>query len=496
VADNSIKISAANAASYEWVARPAKVGSTDDTSESFGGEFTYSNGTQLLGRKSNALDTLLGDGGTRRYGMSYNAEADTFINNGVDKGSGKESFCLYYNNGFTFAQSGQTENATLYVKQDSAPTEPTKTLENISITTPPTKTTYTVGESFDPAGMVVTATYSDSSSAIVTGYTVLPSGELATTNTSVTISYTEGATTKTAPQAITVNALETVASPVLPVSGNFTGSKSITITCETDGADIYYTMNGDTPTASSTPYTGAFTITSTTTVKSIAVKTGMSDSEVASATYTLTSSGGSGGSGGGGGTSPTTGGQSSPLPFTDVKPTDWFYKDIEYVFDKNIMQGTSATTFAPNVNTTRAMIATMLYLMEKEPVVSGTNPFEDVADGQWYTKAITWAQQNKIVEGYNETTFGPNDNITREQMATILYRYAKYKGYDVSVGEDTNILSYEDALEVSEYALPAMQWACGAGLINGTSESTLSPKTGAARAQVAVIIHRFCLNVK
>jgi hypothetical protein len=403
-------------------------------------------------------------------------------------------------------------------------------------------------------GMEVTATYSDSSSAVVTTYTVTPSGALATTDTSITISYTEGSIIKTATQAITFNAMETVATPVLPASGKYTGSKRITITCNTAGADIYYTTNGDTPTASSTLYTAAFKISSTTTVKAIAVKVGMSDSAIASATYKRTSSGG-------GGTSHThvygdtwkydasshwqectandgaikgkaahifgewkvtkeatattegskertctvcgykateviPGGQSSPLPFTDVKLTDWFYKDIEYVFGKNIMQGTSATTFAPNVNTTRAMIVTVLYRLENEPMVGGTNTFEDVADGQWYTKAITWAQQNKIVEGYNETTFGPNDNITREQMAAILYRYAKYKGYDVSVGEDTNILSYEDALEVSEYAITAMQWACGAGLIKGTSDSTLSPKTGATRAQVAAIIHRFHKNVK
>lgn len=103
-----------------------------------------------------------------------------------------------------------------------------------------------------------------------------------------------------------------------------------------------------------------------------------------------------------------------------------------------------------------------------------------------------WAAENSIVNGYGNSLFGPDDLITREQMAAILWRYAKYAGYDVSIGEDTNILSYDDALSVSEYAVPAMQWACGDGIINGTSATTLSPQGNATRAQVAAILHRFC----
>jgi hypothetical protein len=140
------------------------------------------------------------------------------------------------------------------------------------------------------------------------------------------------------------------------------------------------------------------------------------------------------------------------------------------------------------------MIVTVLYRLEGMPAVSGANPFDDVAPGMWYTDAVIWAVQNGIVTGYNDNTFGTDDSVTREQLVTILYRYAKYKGYDVSVGEDTNILSYLDAFEISEYAIPAMQWACGAGIIEG-SAGNLMPAANATRAQVAAILMRFVQGV-
>lgn len=119
----------------------------------------------------------------------------------------------------------------------------------------------------------------------------------------------------------------------------------------------------------------------------------------------------------------------------------------------------------------------------------------DVADGTWCTDAVAWAAEHEIVGGYGDGMFGHNDPVTREQLTAILYRYTVYKGYDVSVGESTNILSYADFDAISEYAIPAMQWACGAGVINGTSESTLSPKGEATRAQIATMLQRFCENV-
>ena len=186
--------------------------------------------------------------------------------------------------------------------------------------------------------------------------------------------------------------------------------------------------------------------------------------------------------------------QSSGLSYTDVDDNDWFYEAVEYVTDNGIMNGTSAITFAPNVSTTRGMIVTMLYRMEGEPTVKGENPFTDVAVNQYYADPVIWAAANGIVKGTSDTTFAPNQDITREQLTAILYRYAQYKGYDISVGEDTNILSYSDAESVSSYAVSAMQWAVGSSLINGIS-GNLEPQGGATRAQVATMLMRFAENV-
>lgn len=142
---------------------------------------------------------------------------------------------------------------------------------------------------------------------------------------------------------------------------------------------------------------------------------------------------------------------------------------------------------------TRAMLVTVLHRLEGTPATTG-NTFSDVASGKWYTNAVVWANVKGIVKGYDSDTFGTNDFITREQLATILYRYAQYKGYDVSVGEDTNILSYEDAFNISEYAIPAVQWACGAGIMQGDA-AKLDPQGNATRAQVAAMLMRFIENV-
>ena len=154
------------------------------------------------------------------------------------------------------------------------------------------------------------------------------------------------------------------------------------------------------------------------------------------------------------------------------------------------MTGTSGTLFSPNATTTRAMIVTILWRVEGEPEVDYAMTFADVAADTWYTEAVRWAASEGIVEGYSKTAFGPNDPITREQLAAILWRYAKYLELDVSVGEDTNILSYTDAAEISEYAIPAIQWACGSGLMEG-SNGALTPKGYATRAQVATMLMRW-----
>lgn len=181
------------------------------------------------------------------------------------------------------------------------------------------------------------------------------------------------------------------------------------------------------------------------------------------------------------------------LPFTDVPEGAWYADAAAYVYEHGLMAGTSATTFAPDVTTSRAMIATILWRMAGSPVVNYAMDYTDVAQGQWYSEAIRWAASEGIVGGYGNGLFGTNDPITREQFAAMLYRFAQEQGYDVSIGENTNILSYTDVADLSEYAISAMQWAVGAGIINGTGDgSTLTPQGQATRAQAAVMLMRFC----
>ena len=183
----------------------------------------------------------------------------------------------------------------------------------------------------------------------------------------------------------------------------------------------------------------------------------------------------------------------SGLPFKDVKTADWFYNDVKYVYEKGMMAGTAADVFAPNTTTTRAMIVTILYRLEGSPAVTGTSAFVDVPAGQWYTDAVNWAAANQIVKGTSATTFAPNASITREQMAAILYRYAQYKGYDVTKKADLS--GYSDNGQVSAYAKDALAWANAAKLINGVTNTTLAPQGNATRAQVSAILHRFCDGV-
>lgn len=183
----------------------------------------------------------------------------------------------------------------------------------------------------------------------------------------------------------------------------------------------------------------------------------------------------------------------SGLPFGDVKSADWFYNDVKYVYEKGMMAGTAADVFAPNATTTRAMIVTILYRLEGSPAVTGTSAFVDVPAGQWYTDAVNWAAANQIVKGTSATTFAPNDSITREQMAAILYRYAQYKVYDVTKKADLS--GYSDNGQVSAYAKDALAWANAAKLINGVTNTTLAPQGNATRAQVSAILHRFCDGV-
>ncbi|RHR10987.1 hypothetical protein DWX58_00555 [Pseudoflavonifractor sp. AF19-9AC] len=369
---------------------------------------------------------------------------------------------------------------------------------------------------------------------------------------------------------ISVNFGEKPAAPSFsPVGGAYTSPQSVTIASQTDGAAVYYTTDGSTPTSNSIRYNGPITIDKTTTLKAVAVK-GDVHSDVTTAAYTISTGGGSTGGGNGGSSDPTysvtlpgrveggtvtankryaekgetfhftvtpdegweldtltvtdrsgkklevthKGGgvyafqmpagqveieisfrevKPEPLPFTDVREDTWYSEAVRYVYEHGLMAGTGAATFGPDVTTSRSMIATILWRIADSPVVNYAMNFSDVPQGQWYSEAVRWAVSEGVVSGYGDGSFGTNDPITREQFALMLWRLAQNQGYDVSVGESTNILSYTDVSEVSEYAIPALQWAVGAGIISGTGDgSTLSPQGQATRAQAAVMLMRFC----
>lgn len=186
--------------------------------------------------------------------------------------------------------------------------------------------------------------------------------------------------------------------------------------------------------------------------------------------------------------------EDSGLPFIDVAENAWYADAVAYAYENGLMSGTASNLFSPDATTTRGMIVTMLYRLEGEPRVTTGSAFDDVDAAMYYVDAIAWANANGIVTGYDEATFGPNDAITREQMAAILYRYAQYKGYDTTQG-GMAIREYADYESISEYALIAMDWAVNAGLVTGTTSSTLTPDGSAVRAQVATIFMRFMEDV-
>lgn len=176
------------------------------------------------------------------------------------------------------------------------------------------------------------------------------------------------------------------------------------------------------------------------------------------------------------------------LPFTDVAEDSWYYDDVAYAYDKGLMKGTGETTFAPDLTTTRGMIITILYRLEKEPAVTDLSTFNDVEAGAYYADAVAWAQKNNIASGYSATTFGPNDPITREQLAIFLYRFAQFKA--IAVDASGSLSKFKDAESVSDYAVDAMTWACNIGLINGDNNGNLLPQGNATRAQAAAVLHR------
>ena len=177
------------------------------------------------------------------------------------------------------------------------------------------------------------------------------------------------------------------------------------------------------------------------------------------------------------------------IAFTDVKAADWFYKNVQYVVENKLMNGVGNDKFAPNDTLTRAMLVTVLYRLENEPSTDGDLSFADVSLDAYYANAVSWAKQNSIANGVTENEFAPDSNITREQIAAIMFRYAQYKGIEAVTSEEN--LHFTDSSEISEYAVSAMNWAVGTGLMKGKSATTINPKDNATRAEIAAILQRF-----
>ncbi|MGO5028288.1 S-layer homology domain-containing protein [Candidatus Agathobaculum pullicola] len=240
----------------------------------------------------------------------------------------------------------------------------------------------------------------------------------------------------------------------------------LTLNCATAGASIYYTTDGSTPTASSTPYTGPFTPTTTT--KCIAILSGHLNSPVVTCTLT----------------------QYGRL-FTDVPADSWYYDSVGEIVQQGLMNGTDAYTFSPDTVMSRAMLTTVLYNLAGKPDV-GDNlgyPYADVDANAYYALPVYWARANGLVTGYTDETFAPNDTVTREQAAVLLYRLANFLGKDTSARADLSV--YTDAAQINAYAREAMQWAVASGLLNGRTATTLAPLGSATRAEGAKILTNF-----
>lgn len=182
-------------------------------------------------------------------------------------------------------------------------------------------------------------------------------------------------------------------------------------------------------------------------------------------------------------------GEASNIPFKDIIYGRWYYQDIAYTYQHKLFAGVSNTSFAPNTVMSRAMLVSVLYRMEGSPFVSGTSAFKDLK-ANWYKNAVLWAEQNGITAGVSKTSFAPDVNLTREQLAAILYRYADYKGFDTGSAADLKV--YADSSKISRFAVVPMRWAVAQSLVSGYTNKNLGPKDDASRAQVAAIIARFC----
>ena len=280
--------------------------------------------------------------------------------------------------------------------------------------------------------------------------------------------------------------VKVVADPAIsPNGGTYDKAQNITITSDTSGAKIYYTTDGSTPTEKSNLYSKPFVVSKDTVIKAIAVKDGMTNSKVTTINYVISGSAISGSEI-----------KDKPWIFTDVaQDNGWKHLSVKYVYNNDIMGAITGTTlFQPDRQLERGMFATMLYRMAGSPQVTYKEKFSDVPAGKWYSDAIIWANENKIVDGYSDGSFGVTDFITREQIAKMLYEYAtRVAKYDTKARKDLN--SFTDAKEVSSWAITYMQWVTAVEMItgkpNGDGTFRMDPEGKATRAECAAMLERF-----
>ncbi len=335
---------------------------------------------------------------------------------------------------------GDTETLTATVAPDNATNQAvTWTSSNPSVATVKNGVVTAVA----PGIAVITATTQDGNHTAACAVTVRPDVPPANPNYRITVEATQGGTVTADPTA--AKAGTTVTLTPVPDRGYQVGTVAVT---DRFGDPVAVTENAD----------GTYTFT-------------MPNGQV---TVTVTFA-------------------EAPLPFPDVAEGDWFYDAVRYAYENGLMDGVGDNLFAPNSDTTRAQLVTILYRLAGEPEPGGDSGFSDVAAGTWYTDAVAWAAENGIVNGVSETEFAPGKDITREQLATILFRYAEAKGYDVSARADLS--AYPDADQIQSYAAESVAWAVAEGLIQGFEDNTLRPAGNASRAQIATILMRFCEGV-
>ena len=446
-----------NAAATTITTQPGNVTVTEGETATFSVTATGSNLTYQWQQSTDGSAWANISGAT---GISYTTQATTMDMNGY------QYRCVVTGNG----GSVTSDAATLTVTAATVPVT--------GVTLNKTSTSLYVG---DTETLTPTITPDNATNKNLTWSSDTPS----------VASVNNGVVTAVAPGTATITATT--------VDGGFTATCTVTVRPDIPPANPNYRITleatqGGTVTADPTAAKAGATVTLTPVpdrgyqVGTVAVTDRFGDAvavtEQADGTYTFTMPNGQ--------VTVTVTFAEAPLPFPDVTEGDWFYDAVVYAYENGLMDGVGDNLFAPNSQTTRAQLVTILYRLEGQPAVSSDLPFTDVESGTWYTDAILWAAQNNIVNGVNDTEFAPGADITREQLVTILYRYAESKGYDVSASADLS--GYPDADQVQDYAQPAMAWAVAEGIVEGV-DGTLNPAGNASRAQIATILMRFCEGV-